>query len=129
MGQYKRYLRWYRLKSNARNLFLKISAKEYLDEQPTTLAEAEEFAQDLLDNTREIYDILDTDNRILWVTVDFRDFDVTELHIIPCVKFCIKACSAGLDLDAIELRGAGPNLQYLLSFLPKYARERLQFTD
>ena len=129
MGQYKNYLRWYRLKSNSRNLFLKISAKDYLDEQPTTLAEAEEFAQDLLDNTKEINEIVETDNRVLWVTVDFRDFDVTELYILPCVKFCIKACSAGHDLDAIEMRGTGPNLQYLLSFLPKYARERIRFID
>lgn len=129
MGQYKNYLRWYRLKSNSRHLFLKISARDYLDEQPTTMAEADAFAQDVLDRTQEIHEILDADNRILWVTVDFRDFDVTALYVLPCVKFCVKACSAGRDIDTIELRGAGENLQYLLSFLPKYSRERLKFID
>lgn len=125
MGQYKNYIRWYRLKSNSEHLFLKISGRGYLDEQPTTPEEAEVMAEDTIKKTAEIGEILAADNRILVVTLDLRDFAFSELYLSAFLKYTIKAANQGHDIDRVEILGAGDYWSMIASFLPKYTRDRI----
>lgn len=124
MGRYK-FLAWYRLKSNQEHLFLKISAREYLEEQPSTIAEADELAAETIQATREMHEILEQDNRILVVKMDLRDFAFDELNIIPFMKYVVPAASQAMDIDYIEVMGANSGWNYLASFLPADVREKI----
>lgn len=124
MGQYK-FLSWYRIKSNQDHLFLKISAKGYLEEQPDTNEEAEEFATETIEATREMHTILAQDNRILVIKLDLRDFDGTQMNFGPFMKYVIRAASQGMDIAFMEVYGAGTYWGYISSFLPKYTRDRI----
>lgn len=127
MGRYK-FLSWYRLKSNQEHLFLKISASEYLDEQPETIEEAVELAQETIESTKEMHEILAQDNRILVVKLDVRNFSFGDMNFVTFMKYVVPAASQGMDIDRIEVIGAGSWWQYLASFLPKYAKERIVLT-
>lgn len=129
MGKYKTYLRWYRVKNNPEHLFLKISGRGYLDEQPTTLEEAGLMAEETLEETKAIGEILAQDNRILVVILDLRDFSFSELYMTAFLKYTIKAANQGHDLDRVEIRGPGSYWNTIASFLPKYTRERLVIID
>ncbi len=124
MGQYK-FLSWYRLKSNQDHLFLKISAKGYLDEQPQTNEEADELAAETIEATHEMHTIIAQDNRILVVKLDLRDFDGTQMYFSPFMKYVIRAANQGMDIAFVEVYGAGSYWNYLSSFLPKYTRDRI----
>lgn len=124
MGRYK-FLTWYRLKSNNEYLFLKISAKGYLDEQPTSVEDAVAFAAETLEATREMHDILAQDNRLLFVKMDLRDFAFEEVNMIPLLKYAPLAASQGMDIATVEITGANPIWNYLATFLPKYTRDRI----
>ena len=125
MGQYRTYLRWFRLKSNSEHLFLKISGRGYLDEQPKTVEEAQVMAEETLEATKEIGEILVQDNRILVITLDLRDISFSELYLTAFLKYTVLAASQGHDIDRVEIRGAGDWWNTLASFLPKYTRDRL----
>lgn len=127
MGRYK-FLSWYRLKSNHEHLFLKISSSEYLDEQPETIEEAIELTQETIEATKEMHEILAHDNRILVVKLDLRNFSFGELNFATFMKYVVPTASQGMDIDRIEVIGAGSWWQYLASFLPKYAKERVVLT-
>ena len=124
MGQYK-FLSWYRLKSNQDHLFLKISGRGYLDEQPMTIEDAEEFANETIEATKEMHDIMAQDNRILVVKLDLRDFAIDELNFGPFMKYAVRAASQGMDIAYVEVYGAGSSWSYIAAFLPKYTRDRL----
>ena len=124
MGQY-RFLTWYRLKSNQDHLFLKISARGYLDEQPTSIEDAEEFATETIEATKEMHEIMTRDNRILVVKLDLRDFSLDELNFAPFMKYVGRAANQGMDMAFVEVYGANLYWNYLAAFLPKYTRDRV----
>lgn len=124
MGQYK-FLSWYRTKTNQEHLFLKISGKGYLDEQPRTNEEADEMVEETLEATKEMHTILAEDNRLLVVKLDLRDFAFDELYIGPFFKYVKRAASQGMDIAFVEVYGAGSSWNYIASFLPKYTRDRI----
>ena len=124
MGRY-RFLTWYRLKSNQDHLFLKISGRGYLDEQPTSIEDAEAFATETLEATKEMHDITTQDNRILVIKLDLRDFSFEELNFGPFMKYVVRAASQGMDLAFVEVLGASSYWNYIAAFLPKYTRDRI----
>jgi hypothetical protein len=124
MGQYK-FLSWYRLKSNQDHLFLKISGRGYLDEQPTSIEDAEEFATETIEATKEMHDIMTQDNRILVVKLDLRDFSFEELNFGPFMKYVTRAANQGMDMAYVEVMGASSYWNYIAAFLPKYTRDRI----
>jgi hypothetical protein len=124
MGQY-RFLTWYRLKSNQDHLFLKISGRGYLDEQPTSIEDANLFATETLEATKEMHDIITQDNRILVIKLDLRDFSFEELNFGPFMKYVVQAANQGMDLAFFEVLGASSYWNYLAAFLPKYTRDRI----
>lgn len=129
MGQYRTYLRWFRLKSNSEHLFLKISGRGYLDEQPKTVEEALIMADETLEETKEIGEILAQDNRILVISLDLRDFSFSELYLQAFLKYTVIAANQGHDIDRVEIIGAGDYWSMIASFLPKYTRERIILVD
>lgn len=124
MGQYK-FMSWYRLKSNQDHLFLKISGRGYLDEQPTSIEDAEAFALETIEATKEMHDIMAQDKRILVVKLDLRDFSFEELNFGAFMKYAVQAASQGMDMAFVEVLGAGSSWSYIAAFLPKYTRDRL----
>ena len=124
MGQYK-FLSWYRLKSNQDHLFLKISGRGYLDEQPMSIEDAEAFATETIEATKEMNDILNQDKRILVVKLDLRDFSFEELNFGAFMKYVVRAAGQGMDMAYVEVHGASSYWNYLAAFLPKYTRDRI----
>jgi len=124
MGRY-RFLSWYRLKSNQDHLFLKISGKEYLEEQPMSLDDADALAVETVEATREIHEILEQDRRILVIKLDIRDFAFEDLNFVPFMKYTIAAASQGLDIAFFEVWGANSQWNYIASFLPKHVRDKI----
>ena len=124
MGQFK-FLSWYRLKSNQDHLFLKISGRGYLDEQPMSIEDAEAFATETIEATKEMHAIMAEDNRILVVKLDLRDFSFEELNFGPFMKYVARAANQGMDMAYVEVLGASSYWNYLSAFLPKYTRDRV----
>lgn len=127
MGRFRTFLRWYRLKSNDKHLFLKVSGQGYLDDQPVSVQDAEEFANEIISETSEIGTILNEDQRTLILTIDIRDADTSTLNILPFIKFCQSLGSQGHDIDKIEVLGADDMWAYACRYAPKYARDRMIF--
>ena len=127
MGQFRGLLSWYRLKSNDKHLFLKISGTGYLEIQPETEADAEALAQETIEACRDLRDIARQDNRTLWIKLDLRGFDMTQVRPILLVKYVSKALSQGLDIEHTDVYGSGPWFQYFFSFLPKHVQSTLDF--
>lgn len=122
-------MQWYRLKSNEHHLFLKISGKDYLEEQPESVQEAYDYAQETLEKTKEIGEILAQDNRILIVTLDVRECDLSDLNFVTFFKYVSIAGDQHHDIERFDVRGVGPLWRYLVKFLPPYLKERLFTTD
>lgn len=124
MGQFK-FLSWYRLKSNQDHLFLKISGRGYLEEQPMSTEDADAFATETIEATKEMHDIIAQDNRILVVKLDLRDFSFEELNFGPFMKYVSRAANQGMDMAYVEVYGASSYWNYIAAFLPKYTRDRI----
>jgi hypothetical protein len=129
MGRFGSFLYWYRLKSNDQHLFLKISGKDYIEEQPETVEDAVDFAQETIEATNEIKDIIKQDNRILVLMLDVRGCDMSDLNFISLFKYCSIAVNQGHDIERFEVRGAGELWKYLTKFLPAYLKERVILID
>ena len=125
MGRFGSFMTWYRLKSDPTHLFVKISGVKFIEEQPVSLEDADIFSLETLEGTRDMREILAADNRILVVKLDLRDIDYSQLHILPFIKYASRAASLGLDMDYFEVVGAGEYWTYVMSFAPKYLRERM----
>jgi hypothetical protein len=106
-------------------LFLKISGKEYLEEQPMSLDDADALAVETVEATREIHEILEQDRRILVIKLDIRDFAFEDLNFVPFMKYTIAAASQGLDIAFFEVWGANSQWNYIASFLPKHVRDKI----
>lgn len=124
MGQY-RFLSWYRLKSNQDNLFLKISGRGYLDEQPVSMDDADALAAETIEATKEIHEIILKDTRTLTVKLDLRDFAFEELNVPTFIKYVVQAANQGLDLASVEVTGAKSYWSYISALLPKYTKDRI----
>ena len=129
MGQFRTFLSWYRLKSNSRHVFLKIYGSKYLEEQPETIEEADQLAQETLEACQDLRDIIAQDQRELVVMLDMRGCDMSEANFVTFFRYCKTAASQGLDLDRVEVRGASPLWHYVCKFLPKYTRDRIILID
>ena len=129
MGRFGSFLYWYRLKSNDQHLFLKISGKGYIQEQPETVEAAVTFAQETLEATTEIGEIIKQDNRIMVLMLDVRDCDMGDMNFITLFKYCSIAANQGHDIERFEVRGAGELWKYLTKFLPKYLKDRVILID
>jgi hypothetical protein len=129
MGRFGSFLYWYRLKSNDHHLFLKISGKDYIEEQPETIEGAVEYAQETVKGTAEIGEIIKQDNRILVLMLDVRDCDMSDMNFMTLFKYCSIAANQGYDIERFEVRGAGELWKYLTKFLPKYLKDRVILID
>ena len=129
MGRFGSFLYWYRLKSNDQHLFLKISGKDYIEEQPETVEDALAFAQETLEATNELNDIIKQDNRILVLMLDVRGCDMGDINFITLFKYSSIAANQGHDVERFEVRGAGELWKYLAKFLPVYLKDRVILID
>ena len=129
MGRFGSFMYWYRLKSNDQHLFLKISGKDYIEEQPENIEDAVAFGQATVEGTTEIGDILKQDNRILVIMLDVRDCDMSDMNFITLFKYCSISVNQGHDIERFEVRGAGELWKYLTKFLPAYLKERVILID
>lgn len=127
MGQFHNFLSWYRLKSNNKHLFLKISGKGYLEIQPVNDADAEALAQETLEACQNLRDIVEQDKRNLWIKLDLREFDFSEVFPILLAKYARTALNQGIDIDHVEVWGAGPWFSYFVGLLPKHVQEVFEF--
>ena len=116
---------WYRLKSDPEHLYLKIDGCAYLNEQPVSMEDADEFSEETLEATKEMHEILASDNRLLVVKLDLREFDYRQAHVIPMIRYIVRAASQGMDIARFEVWGAGEYWSYIMSFAPKYLRDRM----
>lgn len=124
MGRYK-FLSWYRLKSNQDHLFLKISGKGYLEDQPETFKDAEAFARETIEETREIHTILDQDKRGLVVILDLRECEFEDVDFVCFARYAPMAANQGLAIERVEVIGAGSWWRFINALLPKYVQERI----
>jgi len=126
MGRFRSFISWYRLKSDAEHLFVKMSGKDYLEEQPETLEDADALARETFEATQEIRDLQKNENRILIVKLDLRGVDISELNLLPFLKYGVAGASQGLFIERVEVWGsAGAIFGYIKPLLPKYTRDRL----
>jgi endo-alpha-1,4-polygalactosaminidase (GH114 family) len=125
MGQFRTFMSWYRLKSDPKHLYLKLSAAKFIDEQPVSMEDADAFSEETIEASKEMHEILATDNRLLVVKLDLRGMDYTQLHILPFVRYVKLAASQGMDIAYFEVWGAGEYWTYVMSFTPKYLRDRM----
>ena len=125
MGRFGSFMTWYRLKSDPTHLFVMISGVKFIEEQPVSLEDADIFSLETIEGTKNVHEILAEDNRILIVKLDLRGIDYNQLHILPFIKYVTRAASQGLDIDYFEVVGAGEYWTYVMSFAPKYLRERM----
>ena len=130
MGCFRSFISWYRLKSDAKHLFVKISGKDYLEEQPETLEDAVSFAQETIEATQEIRDLQKNEDRLLIVKLDLRDCDLSQLNLMPFLKYGVISASQGLFIERAEVWGsAGAIFGYIKPLLPKYTRDRLMLIE
>lgn len=130
MGRYSSFISWYRLKSDAEHLFVKMSGKDYLDEQPETIEDAAALARETIEATQEIRDIQANENRNLIVKLDLRGCDLSEVNLIPFVKYGTTAANQNLFIERVEVWGsAGAVFKYIKPILPKYVRDRITLID
>lgn len=125
MGQFRTFMMWYRLKSDPKHLYLKLSGAKFIEEQPISVEDADAFSEETIEDTKEMHEILATDNRLLVVKLDLRGVDYTQIHILPFVRYVKRAASQGMDIAYFEVRGAGEYWSYVMSFAPKYLRDRM----
>lgn len=125
MGQFRTFMSWYRLKSDPKHLYLKLSGAKFIDEQPVSMEDADAFSEETIEATKEMHEILATDNRLLVVKLDLRGMDYTQLHILPFVRYVTRAAGQGMDIARFEVLGAGEYWSYVMSFAPKYLRDRM----
>jgi hypothetical protein len=116
---------WYRLKSDQDHLYLKIDGGAFLKEQPVSVEDADAFSEETIEATKEMHEILTSDNRLLVVKLDLREFDYTKAHVIPMLRYIIRAASQGMDIAWFEVWGAGDYWPYMASFLPKKTQDRI----
>jgi hypothetical protein len=87
--------------------------------------DADAFATETIEATKEMHDIIAQDNRILVVKLDLRDFSFEELNFGPFMKYVSRAANQGMDMAFVEVLGAGSSWSYIAAFLPKYTRDRI----
>ena len=114
---------WYRLKSDPAHLYLKLDGGAFLEEQPVSVEDADAFSEETIEATKEMHEILASDNRVLVVKLDLREFDCTKARMIPIIKYITRAANQGMPLARVEVWGAGEYWPYVTSFLPKVARD------
>ena len=125
MGQFRTFMMWYRLKSDPKHLYLKLSGAKFIEEQPTSVEDADAFSEETIEGTKEIHEILASDNRLLVVKLDLREFDYRQVHVLPFLRYVKRAAGQGMDIAYFEVRGAGEYWSYVMSFAPKYLRDRM----
>lgn len=125
MGQFRTFMSWYRLKSDPKHLYLKLSGAKFIDEQPVSMEDADAFSEETIEATKEMHEILASDNRLLVVKLDLRGIDYTQMHVLPFIRYVKLAAGQGMDIAYFEVWGAGEYWTYMMSFAPKYLRERM----
>jgi hypothetical protein len=114
---------WYRLKSDPDHLYLKLDGGAFLKEQPVSVEDADAFSEETIEATKEMHEILASDNRLLVVKLDLREFDYRQAHVIPMIKYVSRAASQGMGLARVEVLGAGEYWSYIASLFPKKTRD------
>lgn len=114
---------WYRLKSDSDHLYLKIDGGAFLIEQPVSVEDADAFSEETIEETKEMHEILASDNRLLVVKLDLREFDYRRAHVIPMIRYIVRAASQGMEIARVEVFGAGDYWSYMASLFPKKTRE------
>ena len=125
MGRFGSFMMWYRLKSDPVHLYVKLDGGAFLTEQPVSVEDADAFSEETIEATKEMHEILASDNRLLVVKLDLREFDYTRAHVIPMIKYVARAAGQGMDIARFEVLGAGEYWSYVMSFAPKYLRDRM----
>ena len=125
MGRFRSFMTWYRLKSDSAHLYLKIDGGAFINEQPMSVEDADAFSEETIEATKEMHEILASDNRLLVVKLDLRGFDYSQMHVLPFMRYVTRAAGQGMDIDYFEVWGAGGYWTYMMSFAPKYLRDRM----
>ena len=125
MGRFGSFMMWYRLKSDLDHLYLKLDGGAFLKEQPVSVEDADSFSEETIEATKEMHEILASDNRLLVVKLDLREFDYTQARVIPMIKYMSRAASQGMDIARVEVWGAGEYWPYMASLLPKKTRDKI----
>lgn len=125
MGRFGSFMTWYRLKNDPDNLYLKLDAAKFIDEQPTSAEDADTFSKETIEATKDMHEILATDNRLLVVKLDLRNFDYTKINPIPVIRYVSVAANQGMEIVRLEVIGAGSYWPYFASFLPKKTRDKI----
>lgn len=125
MGRFGSFMTWYRLKSDPVHLYLKMDAAKFLDEQPESIEDADAFSKETIEGTKEMHEILATDNRLLVAKLDLRDFDYTKINPIPVIRYVSIAANQGMKIVRLEVIGAGSYWPYFASFLPKKTQDKI----
>ena len=130
MGRFS-YISWHRLKSDTEHLFVKMSGKDYLEEQPETLEDAVAFAHESLEATQEIRDIQKNENRTLVIKLDLRDCDMSQVNWITYLRYGSIAANQNLFIDRIEVWGSGALVWfgYIKMALPRYIRDKIKLIE
>lgn len=114
---------WYRLKSDQDHLYLKLDGGAFLTEQPVSIEDADAYIEETIEATKEMHEILASDNRLLVVKLDLREFDYRRAHVIPMIRYMTRAASQGMEIARFEVLGAGEYWSYIASLLPKKTRD------
>ena len=125
MGRFGSFMTWYRLKSDPDNLYLKMDAAKFIDEQPRSIEDADAFSKETIEGTKEMHEILATDNRLLVAKLDLRNFDCTQINPLPVIRYVTTAANQGMEISRLEVIGAGSYWPYFASFLPKKTRDKI----
>lgn len=123
MGRFGSFMMWYRLKSDPDHLYLKLDGGAFLKEQPVSVEDADAFSEETIEATKEMHEILASDNRLLVVKLDLREFEYRQAHVIPMIRYIVRAASQGMDIARVEVLGAGDYWSYMASLFPKKTRE------
>ena len=123
MGRFGSFMMWYRLKSDPDHLYLKLDAVAFLADQPVSIEDADAYSEETIEATKEMHEILASDNRLLVVKLDLREFDYRQAHVIPMIRYIVRAASQGMDIARVEVGGAGDYWSYMASLFPKKTRE------
>jgi hypothetical protein len=107
-----------------------MSGKDYLEEQPETLEDADALARETFEGTQEIRDLQKNENRILVIKLDLRGVDMSQLNLLPFLKYGVAGANQNLFIERVEVWGsAGAIFGYIKPLLPKYTRDRLMLIE
>lgn len=127
MGRYKGYMTWYRLKSNSKELFIKISGSDYIIEQPESYKDAVMLAEDTIDAMQECVKIMAEDNRTAVYILDMKDVSLLEINLKFFIKYITMIISEprSVTMTRLDVKNSNAAWAYIIGIMPKDIKERM----